>query len=295
MLTQGRFDLFCRAVTDFGVEHVVLLQDGREIFRRDWKPEERQLQYSVSKSFTGTAVGFALEEGRLTLDDPVISFFPDELPAVIPDNLKLLRVRHLLTMQTGHPTPWLMGFQRKTMKERDWVRFALNRPVPERPGTVFCYSNLGPYLMGVILERLTGMSLTDYLMPRLFEPLGIPHPAWDKDPLGQTFGAGGLYLTTTELARFGQLYLQRGLWEGRQVIPASWIRLVERTEVTSEDGESYSLLFWRGRHDSLCAVGRYGQYCVIVPEKNLVVAMNSMDEEDSHLLEYVWSYLYGEL
>ncbi|MCD8330614.1 MAG: beta-lactamase family protein, partial [Lachnospiraceae bacterium] len=206
-----------------------------------------------------------------------------------------LRVRHLLTMQTGHPTPWLMGVQRKTMKERDWVRFALSRPVPERPGTVFCYSNLGPYLMGVILERLTGMSLTDYLMPRLFEQLGIPHPAWDKDPLGQTFGAGGLYLTTTELARFGQTYLQRGLWEGRQVIPASWIRLVERTEVTSEDGESYSLLFWRGRHDSLCAVGRYGQYCVIVPEKNLVVAMNSMDEEDSHLLEYVWSYLYGEL
>lgn len=296
MLTQNKFDFFCRAVTDLGVEHVILLQNGKEIFRHDWIPEERQLQFSISKSFTGTAVGFALEEGLFSLEDSVISYFPDELPPVVPENLKAMKIRHLLTMQTGHSRPWLMGAQRKTMTETDWVRFTLSRPVPEAPGTGFRYSNAGPYLAGVLIQRLAGMSLVDYLMPRLFDPLGMPRPEWDTDPMGQTFGAGGLRISTTEVARFGQLYLQRGRWNGRQIVPASWIRLVERSEIPAgEDGQSYSLLFWRGRHDSLSAVGRYGQYCTIVPEKNLVVAIRSMDRSDSNILEYVWTYLYPHL
>ncbi len=297
MLSDSKFEFFCRAVADFGVQHVILRQDGKEIFRKDWIPEERQLQYSVSKSITGAAMGFALEEGRLRLEDPVFAFFPDESPKELTENQKALTVRNLLTMQMGFPVSYLMGDQRKTMKETDWVSFILSRPMPDRPGLYFKYSNAGPYLAGVLIERLTGQSLSSYLMPRLFEPLGItPEPVWDKDPMGNTFGAGGLYLTTTEISRFGELILQNGCWEGEQILPKHWMKMLYDTHISTEEGQQdYSLLFWRGRNDSLSAVGRFGQYCTVVPEKNLVIAINSYDPSEENLLTYVWTYLYPYL
>ncbi|MDD6212586.1 MAG: serine hydrolase [Clostridiales bacterium] len=296
MLSEEKFSFFCRAVTDFGIQHVILYQNGKEIFRHDWIPEEPQLQYSISKSFTGTAMGFALEEGLVGWDDPVLRYFSEELPVSVSENMQALRIHHLLTMQMGYPMAYLMGDQRRTMKETDWVRFLLSRPMTSMPGREFKYSNAGPYLAGVLLERLTGESLTDYLMPRLFEPLGIQRPFWETDPMGRTFGAGGLHLKTSEVARFGQLYLQQGQWEGKQVIPKDWVKKVWRTIIpTVEEMQDYSLLFWRSRHDSISAVGRFGQYCTIVPEKNLVIAINSDDPQDSNLLEYVWTYLYPYL
>ena len=297
MLTESKFEFFCRAVSDFGVQHVILRQHGEEIFRKDWIPEERQMQYSISKSITGTAVGLALEEGLFRLEDPVYSFFPEESPAVLTDNQKALTIRHLLTMQMGFPVSYLMGDQRRTMKETDWVSFILSRPMPDRPGLYFKYSNAGPYLAGVLIERLTGEKLPAWLMPRLFEPLGItPEPAWDRDPLGNTFGAGGLYLTTTEISRFGQLILQNGLWEGERILSKSWMKMLNDTHISTDEGkQDYSLLFWRGRNDSLSAVGRFGQYCTVVPEKDLVIAINSYDTSEENLLEYVWTYLYPSL
>ena len=181
------------------------------------------------------------------------------------------------------------------MKETDWVRFLFEQPFPDMPGRYFLYSNAGPYLAGVLIQRLTGGSLVDYLMPRLFEPLGIDRPEWEKDKQGYSFGAGGLQLTTTELARFGQMLLDGGKVEGRQVVPAGWMKKIYDTAITAGDSQEYSMLFWRGRYGSISATGRYGQYCTIVPEKNLVIAMNSMDEGDGNLLEYVWTYLYPYL
>ena len=296
MLTESRFQFFCRAVTDLGVKHVILRQDGREIFSNHWEEEVPVLQYSVAKSVCGTAVGFALEEGLFSLDDPVIDYFEEDLPGYLTPELKSLKIRHLLTMQMGHQAQYLMGYQRKTMKETDWVKFVLSRPMKEMPGTGFRYSNAGPYLAGVLMERLTGQKLADYLMPRLFEPLGIERPQWDEDPMGQTFAAGGLWLKTSDLAKFGQTYLDQGMWQGNRVIPRSWIRTVDRTTIlTTEEQQNYSMLFWRSRHDSISAVGRHGQYCTIVPEKNLVIAMNGFNEQDDNLLEYVWTYLYPSL
>ncbi len=273
MLTQNRFDFFCRAVTDFGVKHVVLIQRGQEIFSHHWEPEVPVLQYSA--------------EGLLDLEEAVAPHFAEELPGQVPAELSALKVKHLLTMQTGQLQPYLMGYQRKTMKEKDWVKFALSRPFDCMPGTEFKYSNVGPYLAGVLVQRLSGQSLPEYLAPRLFAPLGIETPEWDKDPMGNTFGAGGLWLRTSDLAKFGLLFLRQGRADGLQVLPEGWTKKVDRTMVlTTEEQQNYSLGFWRCRHDSISAVGRHGQYCTIVPEKDLVIAMNGYNEQDENLLEY---------
>lgn len=296
MLTEEKFQQFCRAISEFGPDHALVLQDGRMLARHDWVPEVRQNQYSITKSITGTAIGFALDEGLLHLEDPVVRLLPDCLPPVVSPHLEHLTLYHLLTMTLGQKAPWLMGEQREFMKEKDYARFALSRPFEEEPGTCFLYSNVGPYLAGLMLERQSGQSLAEYLMPRLFDPLDIPLPQWEKDPLGNTFGAGGIWLTSTEVSRFGQLYLQDGLWKGRQILPRDWMRRVDRTWITDADGQShYSLLFWRGRYDSLCAVGRFGQYCTILKEKNAVIVLNGHDTGQNHLLEYVWTYLYPSL
>ncbi|WP_434311173.1 serine hydrolase domain-containing protein [Hominifimenecus sp. rT4P-3] len=296
MLTQERFDFFCRSIAPFGVEHAIVRKDGRELMHRDFVPETRQNQFSISKSITGTAVGFALEEGLIHLDDRIVDLLADELPAAVSPRLERLTIRHLLTMTIGQKKPYLMGNQRRTMQEKDYIRFVLSRPFEEEPGTVFLYSNAGPYLAGVILERASGERLPQYLLPRLFEPLDISLPEWETDPLGNTFGAGGIELSSTEVSRFGELYLQDGVWNGRQILPKSWVRLVDRTVIPVPDGiRDYGMLFWRGRYDSLSAVGRFGQYCTILKEKNAVIVLNSNDPGENNLLEYVWTYLYPYL
>lgn len=296
MLTQERFDFFCRSISQFGVDHVIVRKDGTELARRDFVPEVRQNQFSLSKSITGTAIGFALEEGLLHLEDRVTDLLADSLPPIVGPNLEMLTLRHLLTMTLGQKKPYLMGDQRRTMTETDYVRFALSRPFEEAPGNTFLYSNVGPYLAGVILEQKSGERMADYLLPRLFEPLDIPLPEWDTDPLGNTFGAGGIWLTSTEVSRFGQLYLSDGVWNGVQVLPKTWVRLVERTVIPVPDGvRDYGMLFWRGRYDSISAVGRFGQYCTILKDKNAVIVLNGCDTGENNLLEYVWTYLYPSL
>ncbi|HZJ57386.1 MAG TPA: serine hydrolase, partial [Clostridia bacterium] len=211
------------------INNILVLKDGEEIAAYNWEPEIRQNQYSVSKSFTSSAMGIAVGEGLLTLDDPVIDFLPEKVPDNPPDRLRRLKVRHLLTMGVGHDESHLMAEQRYTTEETDWVRLSLAIPMDFEPGARFVYSNVGPYLAGMIIRRLTGSDLRDYLMPRLFEPLGIWLPTWETDPLGNSFGSGGLMLKVSEIAKLGQLYLQGGQWEGKQLIPKQWVEEVSKT------------------------------------------------------------------
>jgi len=295
-MNPDKFNLFCNAIADFHVDHVIILKNGAEIARRDWVPEERQNQYSLSKSFTGTAVAFALDEGVVHMEDKITDLLPDKQPDTVSPELAALRFKHLITMTVGQQKPQLMGDARRALTEKDWVKYVLAQPFDREPGTTFQYSNTGPYLAGIILEKLTGMSLVDYLMPRLFDPLEIPRPEWEVDPDGHIFGAGGMWLSSTEVSRFGQLYLQNGIWEGKQVLPKGWVQKVEQTVIPVGKGKrDYSLLFWRSRHDSYSAVGKFGQYCTILKEKNAVIVINSDDRDDNNFLEYVWTYLYPTL
>ena len=159
--------------------------------------------YSASKSVTSIAAGFALEEGLFSLSDRLVDVFAGSLPEKVDGFLPDATVRDLLTMSLGQETACLMGGERPTLPESDWVRYVLNRPFSLKPGQKFVYNNAGPYLMGILIQQKAGCDLVSYLMPRLFGPLHIPRPMWEQDPMGYTFGAGGLFLTCQELHRFG--------------------------------------------------------------------------------------------
>lgn len=273
------------AQENLAVRGLRVYRDGALIASYQPQPEERQNQYSGTKSFTSTACAFAIQEGLFTLDDSVLDHFRQDAPEAVSENLKQMRLRHLITMSMGFESPMLMGAQRPKMTEKDWVKYVLRAPVIHKPGTVFQYNNAGPYLLGILIQRKTGMSLVDYLMPRLFEPLGIPRPQDEKDPLGNTFGAGGLQLNVSELAKLGLLYLQKGQWQGRQLIPASWVEEASRSFIISDQGDGeigtdYGYLFWIMPDGMFRADGKYGQYCIVVPKKNAVIAINSMQIED---------------
>ncbi len=279
---------------------ISVLQQGEEIARHRWTPEIPQNQYSVTKSFTSTAVGMAVEEGLLSLEDQVLSYFPEEAPENPPEHLKELKIKHLLTMTLGHDAALLMGDERLALTEKDWVRYALAQPLPHRPGAHFLYNNAGPYLAGVIVEKRAGVSLIDYLTPRLFDPLNIPRPVWPLCPKGHVFGAGGMYLTTTDLAKFGQLYLQNGLWKGRQLVPEAWVRAVSTLHVPFDPPGNvsigYGYWFWISRNGIFRADGKFGQYSLIIPEAQTVIAINSMEKEKTgRILDLVWQELLPQL
>jgi len=179
---------------EYGVLHMMIHQNGEQIMKTNWDSEIRRNIYSAAKSFTSVAVGIALQEGLLTLDEKLSEVFAKDLPENPSPYQKMGNIRDLLTMGIGQKDPLLMAEQRAQTKEKNWVRWTLAQPFSDRPGTKFRYSNVGPYLAGIIVQRRAGCNLVDYLMPRVFEPLDILRPTWECDPEGNTFGAGGLML-----------------------------------------------------------------------------------------------------
>jgi CubicO group peptidase (beta-lactamase class C family) len=305
----------------------MLLRHGRVAAEGYWAPYGPRFPhqlYSLSKSFTSTAVGLAVDEGLLTVDDPVLKFFPDDAPANPSENLKAMRVRHLLTMNTGHQedttehvfqdhhqlslftmdtrqapnTDW----QTREGQDDNWPRAFLSLPVENKPGTWFVYNTAATYMLSAIISKLTGESLLSYLGPRLFEPLGIENPAWETDPRGINIGGSGLYITLEDIARFGQLYLQKGLWNGRRILAEEWIAAA--TEPASDNSNTqaepdwcvgYGRQFWMCRHDSYRGDGAFGQFCVIMPEHDTVLAMIGGVRDMQMILDKVWDHLLPAL
>ncbi|MBR0464718.1 MAG: serine hydrolase [Clostridia bacterium] len=251
---------------------LVISQHGRQLAKANWDDDCRRNIYSASKSFTSAAVGIAQREGLLDIGEKLVDAFPDELPAHVSENLRKATVRDCLTMQLGQLEAALMGGQRPYYAERNWVRLSLSLPFTDEPGTRFVYNNVGPYLAGVLIQRRAGCDLVHYLQPRLFDHLGIVAPTWEHDPMGYTFGAGGLFLNVEELHKLGLLYLQEGQWNGRQIIPADWVR--ESVKTQADNGSfGYGYLFWRGEANSFRADGKYCQWSVVLPEKDAVVSL----------------------
>lgn len=295
---MGRVDLsaFCAVVKqeNLAVRGLRVYQDGKLTASYQPEPEQRQDQYSGTKSFVATACAFALEEGLFTLEDTILEHFAADAPSNPSGNLKKMKLHHLLTMTMGFAEPLLMGESRYHLQESDWVRYVLRAEVAQEPGTVFQYNNAGPYLLSVLIQRKTGMSLVDYLMPRLFEPLGIARPDCENDPQGYSFGASGLQLNVSEFARLGLLYLQDGCWDGRRLLPEGWVEQASRPRILSDRGDTeigryYGYLFWNMPDGGYRADGKYGQYCIVLPHKNAVVAVNSMQTEGNKKVLYAVS------
>lgn len=287
---------------DHDPHSLIVLRDGKSLVEGWWAPYRRDRVhrlYSLSKSFTSVAVGLAIHEGRLTLDDRVLDFFPNEAPEDPSENLRTMRVRDLLTMTCGQDAD---DRSADMLKEPDgvWIRAFLRRPLPHKPGTHFFYNSSATYALSAILQKLTGETLLDYLQPRLLDPLGVGPARWESDPHGINVGGWGLYLTTDAIARFGQLLLQRGRWGDRRLIPEDWID--EATSAHADNSANvnpdwrlgYGYQFWRSRH-GFRADGAFGQFCVVVPERSLVVAITSATDDMQDVLDAVWDEILAPL
>ena len=275
----------------------MLVRHGHVVAEGWWAPYDRDtphVLYSLSKSFTSTAVGLAIADGKLNLDDPVIKFFPDEAPADPSVNLRAMRVRDLLRMNTGNQVEALLLLNNSS---DTWVTTFLKHPVPFKPGTHFLYNSPATYMLSAIVQKVTGMTVLDYLRPRLFNPLGFKDPVWVTSPQGMTAGAYGLSLRTEEIARFGELYLRKGTWNGKQLIPPAWIQ--EATSMQTSTGsapasdwdQGYGYQFWRSRHNSFRGDGAFGQFCMVIPELDAVVAITSGVRSMQQVMNLVWDKL----
>jgi CubicO group peptidase (beta-lactamase class C family) len=247
--------------------------------------------WSLSKSFTSTAVGLAVAQGKLSIDDPVLKFFPDSCPPEPSANLKAMRVRDLLTMSCGHDV------EPKRTENEPWVETFLKHPVPHTPGTHFLYNSMGTYMLSAIVQKVTGQTLLDYLQPRLFQPLGIENPTWDSSPQGINCGGWGLKIRTEDIAKFGQLYLQKGKWEGKQLIPTPWVaqatskQISNGTDPNRDWTQGYGFQFWRCRHNAFRGDGKDGQFCIVLPDLDAVVAITADTRDMQAELNVVWDKL----
>ena len=282
----------------------MLVRHGHVVAEGWWAPYDRDtphVLYSLSKSFTSTAVGFAVAEGKLNLDDQVIKFFPDEAPADPSVNLRAMRVRDLLRMNTGNQTEAPIRVNFPNLQTETWVKTFLTHSVPFKPGTHFLYNSPATYMLSAIVQKVTGMTVLDYLRPRLFDPLGFKDPVWVTSPQGITVGAYGLSIRTEEIARFGELYLHKGMWNGKQLIPAAWVEQATSMQTstgsapTSDWDQGYGYQFWRSRHNSFRGDGAFGQYCLVIPELDAVVAITSGVRNMQQVMNLVWDKLLPAL
>lgn len=291
---------FLDTVHERGIEihSFMALRGGHVIAEGWWNPYREDLphmMFSLSKSFTSTAIGLAIQEGLLSLEDKVISFFPEESPDTINDHLAAMSVKHLLIMGSGHHADPLEQVNRTP--DENWVEIFLQAPVEHEPGTHFVYNSGATYIAGAILQKLTGGSLIDYLQPRIFEPLGITNATWEKCPLGYDCGGWGLSVRTEDIAKFGQLYLQEGEWQGKQLIPSDWTLEATSKQISNGDdpnndwNQGYGYQFWRCRHGVYRGDGAFGQFCIIMPEYDAVIAITGGTNQLSGVLDMVWDTL----
>ena len=275
----------------------MLVRHGHVIAEAWWKPEaadKPHVLWSLSKSFNSTAVGLAIEEGKLSLDDPVLKFFPADAPPDPSDNLKAMTVRDLLTMTCGHETE-------AKMIGGPSVKQFLAHPVPHKPGTHFLYNTMGSYTLSAIVTKATGQTSLEFLKPRLFEPLGIENPQWDSSPEGNSLGGYGLKLCTEDIAKFGQLYLQKGKWKDKQLIPEKWVEQATSKQVPNDSAphakmgsdwqQGYGFQFWRCTHNAYRGDGANGQFCVVIPDKDAVIAITAQTGDMQAELKVVWDKL----
>ena len=273
---------------------VVVMRHGKvigEMYPKPYAPEYRHTMYSCSKTFVGIAVGLAIEDNRLRLDDRVAAFFPELLPDSVSKDLADMTVRHLLTMASGVKPDWNMRSRGK-----EWIRTFLSKPVVA-PGTQYAYDSMVSYMLAAVVQKVTGKKLTEYLQERVFTPMNVTEWAWEESPEGVNTGGWGVHIQPESLAKFGQLILNEGSWEGKHLVPAEWIR--EMCKKHRETGrEVYGYHIWHcGGHDgAVRADGALGQYVISVLDKDMVVVMTEAtlgNGRDQRRL--IWDVLLPEM
>lgn len=262
--------------------------DAEPLYRHFHTPGERRNIYSVSKTLTACAIGMAIGDGKLTLDSKVIDFFPEYRDTASERHQKVT-IRNLLQMQSGK-LDYLFHRAKRTT-EKSWVKLFFNEELKAEPGTEYYYANLNSYMLGRVIERIYGENLVVFLTPRLFVPLGIHHPQWNVCSRGYSKAFTELYLSIDHLMAFGQMLLQKGRYNGQQLVPEQFIELMatdlvptDNLDVTDPQNENgYGYHIWKSSHGkSWRADGLYGQFVLVYPEERLVFVVQSMEDDKTY-------------
>lgn len=271
---------------NLGIYGIHVFRVGQEALMHHWRSNDPVCLYSASKTFTSVGVGIAADEGRLHLTDLVLDFFP-EYKDTASENSDKITIRDLLHMASGKKVFYFSGDEEK-MKTQDWAELFFTDPMQGNPGEQFFYANSCTYMLSRIIERVSGDMLRDYLVPRLFEPLGIFNPQWHMCPGKHTLGATALYLKTEELALLGQVFLGGGIYKDRKIVSCEYLQsTVSDTISTSdcgfEDAETlngYGYQLWKcSMVGAYRADGLYGQFCVVFPDRETVVTITAHEEK----------------
>src|SRR3954453_7477620 len=292
---------FLEAVeTDSSLElhSLMVLRHGYVVAEGWWAPhtpERTRLLYSLSKSFTSTALGFALNEGLFDLDDPVVSHFPEFAADITDAGSRAITMRHLASMASGHNRDMIQ--EALTRDSREPVRGFLLTPPDQPPGSVFAYSQPCTYALASVIQRAAGMPLSEYLRPRLFEPLGIGEVGWLTWPPGREQGFSGLFARTEDIGKLGQLYLQHGRWGDSQLLPEGYVAQATSRQMDTANQQDnpdwrqgYGFQFWMSRH-GYRGDGALGQFCIVLPEQDAVVAMTAGTDRMQAVLDAVGEHL----
>lgn len=318
---------FHQAMLDIDTTHTteirsfMLVRKGKVVYEKycgNETPQTPREMYSIGKTLVALAMGCAVDEGKLSLSDRVIDFFPDMLPAQIPDGMKDMTLRHLLTMTCGmEETPTLLSIFNPSVQGKDtinWVREFFASPMPHKPGTYFYYNLFATHIVCAIVEKATGMPFIDYITPRLLAPLHIKALDYDKSPQGVFIGAWGVRLCAEEMAKIGQLMLQHGKWEGHQLISRRWMKQMTNLQVPSAlhialekntpkpkeekvdpneiHSQGYGYFVWRGTNDTYRAEGQFGQVILVHPKTDTVLVLTNYTKMYKEFYELIEQYLY---
>ncbi len=284
------------------VHSIMILRHNKVIAEHWWAPYAPELyhaMYSCTKTFTSMAVGFAVQEGLIDIEDKVTSFFPELLPEKISPELASLTVRHLLTMSVGHKS---MSYAGSGLAQ---VKSFLAAEFQYEPGTHFAYNITASHMLSNIITRVTGLSLKEYLTPRLLDPIGIGDVVWEMDNDGHNMGNGGMHLRTSDMAKMGIFLNSKGAWNGKQLLDPKWIEAATTPHIFQKDpsgpekdakddgGQGYGYQIWMGRCDSYRAIGGMNQLIMVFPDKDFMVIATSALRDEAGFNDLIYKMLPG--
>lgn len=293
MSLEKIFEGFLKGVKDKDIvlNYVQVRRHGDIVL--DWgrlSQKTRLNTWSVSKSFVSVAVGIAIDEGLISLNEKICESFTEYLPNNPSANLTDLTVRHLLTMTTGFDHPLFFTDDPDRYITEDWIEYFFNQEYTYKPGERFLYCNFNTYMLACLIEKKSGMDIMEYLKPRLFTPLKILSPDWTRCPKGHIHAANGLYLTIDEFGNFGQMMLDGGVFESKRIVSKEYLNIAGTNQLPEEWDTKYGFQFWMNPDGkSFRADGKFGQYIFAIPEKNMVVAVQALDDGD--VFAQVWDNL----
>ena len=303
---------YIKAREEAKLEHhaIWVLRHGKVAAKLAWAPYDDHtphMLFSLSKSFCSAAAGFAVQEGLLNWDTKLIDVLPEAFPEEPSDWQKAINMHHLLTMGSG-----LKPESDGGKHGPDWAKQVIAHGCDHEPGTHFAYNSMSTYLVSCMVQRVTGMTIRDYLVPRLFEPLGMMNedgtaPKWDASPDGVSIGGWGLWLSPKQIAPFGQCLLQKGLWDGKQILPREWLDLATTARIDNGNGDhphdhdwnmGYGYQFWMcktdhepGQKPRFRGDGMFSQFCIVDEKRDMVIACVSGVADIGKALDLIYTHL----